>query len=138
MGTKEAERFEEDLDSTEYHDATQEPTRKEETARESQQLPKPVGISGGIGSSSLKECIELLHATVRNSPAPLDSGISLETTDPPQKPLGRTVCKTLLNSSQSLQFSALLYQVVQMSRAVLHPNPTPNLIKTVTGIVMMR
>ena len=84
VGTKEAERFEEDLDSAEYQDANEEPTRKEETARESQQLPKPVGISGGIGSSSLKECIELLNATVRNSPAPLDSGISLETTDPPQ------------------------------------------------------
>ena len=26
VGTKEAERFEEDLDSTEYHDATEEPT----------------------------------------------------------------------------------------------------------------
>ena len=83
MGTKEAERFEEDLDSAEYHDATEEPTRKEEI-RESQPLSKPVGISGGFGSSSLKECIELLNATVRNSPAPLDSGVSLETTDPPQ------------------------------------------------------
>ena len=83
VGTKKAERFEEDLDSAEYHDATEEPTRKEET-RESQPLPRPVGISGGFGSSSLKECIELSNATVRNSPAPLDSGVSLETTDPPQ------------------------------------------------------
>ena len=41
-------------------------------------LLRPVGISGGIGSSSLKECIELLNATERNSPAPLDSGISHE------------------------------------------------------------
>ena len=31
MGTKEAEGFEEDLDSTEYHDATEETARKEET-----------------------------------------------------------------------------------------------------------
>ena len=85
VGTKEAERFEEDLDSTEYHDATEEPTRKEEL-KESQSPPKPVGISGGFGSSSLKECIELLNATVRNSLVPLDSGVSLETTDPPQKP----------------------------------------------------
>ena len=31
VGTKEAERFEEDLDSMEYHDATEEPIKKEET-----------------------------------------------------------------------------------------------------------
>ena len=31
MGTKEAEGFEEDLDTPEYHDATEEPVRKEET-----------------------------------------------------------------------------------------------------------
>ena len=83
MGTKEAERFEEDLDSTEYHDAIEEPTRKEES--EEPQLPlKPGGISGGFGSSSLKECIELLNATVRNSPAPLDSGVGQETAVPSQ------------------------------------------------------
>ena len=84
VGTKEAERFEEDLDSTEYHDATEEPTRKEEL-EESQLPPKPGGIPGGFGSSSLKECIELLHATVRNSPAPLDSGVSQEITGPPHQ-----------------------------------------------------
>ena len=83
VGTKEAERFEEDLDSTEYHDATEEPTRKEES--EEPQIPlKPGGIPGGFGSSSLKECIELLNATVRNSPAPLDSGVGQETTVPSQ------------------------------------------------------
>ena len=83
VGTKEAERFEEDLDSTEYHDATEEPTRKEES--EEPQLPlMPGGISGGCGSSSLKECIELLNATVRNSPAPLDSGAGSEIAVPPQ------------------------------------------------------
>ena len=77
--------FEEDLDSTEYHDATEEPTRKEES--EEPQLPlKPGGISGGCGSSSLKECIELLNATVRNSPAPLDSGAGSEIAVPPHYP----------------------------------------------------
>ena len=34
-----------------------------------------------------------------------------------RKPLGRTVCKTSLNSSQSLQSSVLLCQVIQMSSA---------------------
>ena len=45
---------------------------------------KPGGIQGGFGSSSLKECIELLNATVRNSPAPLDSGVGQETSVPSQ------------------------------------------------------
>ena len=82
VGPKEAERFEEDLDSTEYHDATEEPARKDKKGglEDPQLLPKPGGISGGFGSSSLKECIELLDATVRNSPAPLDSGVGQEPT----------------------------------------------------------
>ena len=83
VGTKEAERFEEDLDSTEYHDATEEPTRKEET-EEPKPQPRPGDIQGGFGSSSLKECTELLNATVRNSPAPLDSGVGRKTTVPSQ------------------------------------------------------
>ena len=43
---KEAERFEEDLDSTEYHDATEELTRKEES--EEPQLPLKPGASQGV------------------------------------------------------------------------------------------
>ena len=45
---------------------------------------RSAGFQGGIGSSSLKECIELLNATVRNSPAPLDSGVGQKITDPSQ------------------------------------------------------
>ena len=65
VGTREAEGFDEDLDSTEYHDAndnTEEPIRKEETESDSQ-VPTSTGFQGGHGSSSLKECIELLSAT---------------------------------------------------------------------------
>ena len=76
VGTKEAERFEEDLDSTEYRDATEEPTQKEET----EEL-RSEGIQGGFGSSSLKECMELLNAIPR---APLDSGVGRKTTVPSQ------------------------------------------------------
>ena len=70
VGTKEAEGFEEDLDSAEYHDATEEPVKREDIDG-TQAMLKSAGFQGGIGSSSLKECIELLNATVRNSPAPL-------------------------------------------------------------------
>ena len=79
VGTKEAERFEEDLDSTEYHDATEEPIKKEETDSNIQQQ-RSTGFQGGYGSSSLKECIELLNATSSYAPAPLDSGLGQNST----------------------------------------------------------
>ena len=77
VGTREAEGFDEDLDSTEYHDAndtTEETTRKEETEADTS-AQKSTGFQGGYGSSSLKECIELLNTTTRIAPAPLDSGV---------------------------------------------------------------
>ena len=83
--TREAEGFDEDLDSTEYHDAndnTDEPIRKEETDADSQ-APKSTDFQGGYGSSSLKECIELLNTTSSIAPAPLDSGVG-KSTGPPQ------------------------------------------------------
>ena len=86
MGTKEAEGFDEDLDSTEYHDAndtTEDLTRKDETDCTVPQQ-RSMGFQGGYGSSSLKECIELLNAAVESAPAPLDSGVSQNSTDPPQ------------------------------------------------------
>ena len=83
VGTKEAEGFEEDLDSTEYHDANDEPTRKDEVDNNSPQQ-RSMGLQGGYGSSSLKECIELLNATITTAPAPLDSGVGQKSTDPPQ------------------------------------------------------
>ena len=88
VGTREAEGFDEDLDSTEYHDAndtTEEPIRKEETLFDTQVLTS-TGVQGGYGSSSLKECIELLNTTSRIAPAPLDSGVG-DSADPPQFPL---------------------------------------------------
>ena len=59
------ERFEEGLDS-EYHDAAEEPADISK--------PEPEHMSyfshGGCGSSSLRECLELLNQTRSNSPAP--------------------------------------------------------------------
>ena len=56
VGTKEAEGFEEDLDSTEYHDASEEPVKKED-ADGTQSSLRSTWFQGGIGSSSLKECL---------------------------------------------------------------------------------
>ena len=83
VGTKEAEGFDEEVDSTEYHDASEELTRKEETESTIPQQ-KSMEFQGGYGSSSLKECIELLNATANSAPAPLDSGVGQNSTDPPQ------------------------------------------------------
>ena len=57
-----------------YHDATDEPHRNEEEER-LEPLPKSMNHHGGFGSESLKECIELLNATISNSPATLHSGV---------------------------------------------------------------
>ena len=74
VGTKEVEGFGEDLDTAEYHDAAEELTRRDESDNtvEPQRLSD---FQGGYGSSSLKECIELLNTTSRIAPAPLNSGI---------------------------------------------------------------
>ena len=77
---REAERFEEGLD-LEYHDASEDPPPhdKPETAQ------GPSSLHGGCGSSSLRECIELLNNTIRNTPATLHFGIeNSELTGPQQ------------------------------------------------------
>ena len=73
------------MDSTEYHDAndtTEETTRKEETEADTS-VQRSTGFQGGFGSSSLKECIELLNTTTKIAPAPLDSGVG-NSADPQQ------------------------------------------------------
>ena len=114
VGTREAEGFDEDLDSTEYHDAndiTEEPIRKEETEADSQ-VPTSTGFQGGYGSSSLKECIELLSTTSRVTPAPLDSGVG-DSADPPQnvknvKNLKGLPTKKVLKTGEMLKLLKML------------------------------
>ena len=73
VGPREAERFEAGLD-LEYRDASENPFVPG--------TPNPVHTSafshGGCGSSSLRECIELLNNTGRNAPATLHSGVKKE------------------------------------------------------------
>ena len=73
VGSGEAEGFDEGLD-LEYHDAAEDPNVLEvgENTQESV-LPH-----GGCGSSSLRECIELLNNTERRAPATCHSGPKME------------------------------------------------------------
>ena len=77
---REAEGFDEGLDH-EYHDASENPSVPEP----SDSMPKSVLSQGGCGSSSLRECIELLNNTERNAPATLHSGVKKEKTSDPQQ-----------------------------------------------------
>ena len=89
VGTKEADRFEEDSDLV-YHDATEESLQHE--PREGSEPVQPSeNFHGGFGSESLKECIELLNATVCNSPATLHSGVGYPKPTGPQQVVSPTV-----------------------------------------------
>ena len=66
---RETEGFDEGLD-LEYHDATDDPCVLEPV----EQMQKSVLSHTGCGSSSLRECIELLNNTERNAPATLHLG----------------------------------------------------------------
>ena len=92
VGTEEAKWFEEGLGTPEYHDAAEEPIRREEVD-DKQPEPGSTGFQGGYGSSSLKECIDLLsakNARPRDTPAPLDSGVDQDSVSPPQLLLENT------------------------------------------------
>ena len=77
----EAEGLEEGLD-LEYHDAAEDPNVLEPE----EQLREPVLSHGGCGSSSLRECIELMSNSERKAPATCHSGPKMENrSGPPQK-----------------------------------------------------
>ena len=104
VGTREAEGFDEDLGSLEYHDAnetTEDPTRKDETECTSPQQ-RSTGFQGGYGSSSLKECIELLNTTTKIAPAPLDSGVGKKSPDPLQV-MSPSVEESLTDASATIE-----------------------------------
>ena len=72
---RESEGFDEGLD-LEYHDATEDPRVPEPV----ESTRKSVLSHGGCGSSSLRECIELLNNAEHNALATLHSGVKMENT----------------------------------------------------------
>ena len=76
---REAEGFDEGLD-LEYHDASENPSVPEA----SDFMHKSVLSHGGCGSSSLRECIELLNNTECTGPPTLHSRVKKEKTPDPQ------------------------------------------------------
>ena len=77
---REAERFEEGLD-LEHHDTLENP----QIPGTPEPTHMPSFSHGDCGSSSLRECIELLNNTKRNTPATLHSGVKDEKTSDPQQ-----------------------------------------------------
>ena len=77
---RETEGFDEGLD-LEYHDATDDPRVLEPV----ESMRKSVLSHGGCGSSSPRECIELLNNTERNAPATLRSRVKTENTSDPRQ-----------------------------------------------------
>ena len=98
MDPREAERFEEGLD-LEYRDASENPPVPE--------TPEPTHMPsfshGGCGSSSQRECIELLNNTRRNAPATLHSGVKEEKLSDPQQVMSPNVeeKQTIANATVS-------------------------------------
>ena len=80
VGSGETEGFEEGTDLV-YHDAAEDPN-----VLESEENLREAGLShGGCGSSSLRECIELLNSSSHKSPATCHSGPKMENrSGPPQ------------------------------------------------------
>ena len=76
---RETEGFDEGLD-LEYHDATDDPRVLEPV----EPTQNSVLSHGGCGSSSLRECIELLNNTERNALATLHSRVKMENTSDPR------------------------------------------------------
>ena len=76
----ETEGFDEGLD-LEYHDATEDPNVLEPV----EPMREPVLSHGGCGSSSLRECIELLNNTERNASATCHSGAKMENRSGPRQ-----------------------------------------------------
>ena len=80
VGSRETEGFEEGTDLV-YHDAAEDPNvlESEDTTREA------VLSHVGCGSSSLRECIELLNNPQRKSPATCHSGANMENRSGPRQ-----------------------------------------------------
>ena len=80
VNSREADSVEEGLD-LECHDASENPPVPESPSL----VPKPDFSHRGCGSSSLRECIELLNNTERNAPAALHSRVKKENTSDPRQ-----------------------------------------------------
>ena len=116
VGSGETEGFEEGID-LEYHNAAEDPNvlEPEENTREA------VLSHGGCGSSSLRECIELLNNQQRKSPATCHSGPKMENrSGPPQKTIKTMVLGTRSQEKRGhASFSIFLFVFFDRFRASL-------------------
>ena len=92
----ETEGFDEGLD-LEDHDATEDPPVLEPV----ESMREPVLSHGGCGSSSLRECIELLNNTERKAPATLHSGVKMENRSDPRQVVSPNVKESQTTARQT-------------------------------------
>ena len=96
VGSGETEGFEEGND-LEYHDAAEDPN-----VLESEGNARDAGLShGGCGSSSLRECIELLNSISHKSPATCHSGAKTENEAAPPQVMSPNVEESQTTADQN-------------------------------------
>ena len=98
---RETEGLDEGLD-LEYHDATDDPCVLEPV----EPMQKSVLSPGGCGSSSLRECIELLKNSERNAPATLHSRVKLENASDPLQVMSPNVEESQTTAKRTTSGSA--------------------------------
>ena len=135
VGSEEAEGFDEGLD-LEYHDATEDLNvlQPEEHKRES------VPSHGGCGSSSLRECIELLNNPERKAPATCHSGPKMEKKSGPPQVMspnveeGQTTVKQDPSGSMPSDLSLLKEEPQVQTEQMKSEASTPKLEPSMTDV----
>ena len=115
VGSGETEGFEEGTDLV-YHDAAEDPNvlESEENSREA------VLSHGGCGSSSLRECIELLNNPQRKSPATCHSGPKMENGSGPPHFQHNSAKRAFCNNAKKKKIVGVVLGVTQPSSATKH------------------
>ena len=78
---------------------------------------RSTGFQGGYGSSSLKECIDLLNTTTKIGPAPLDSGVGKKSPDPLQV-MSPNVEESLTDAGAQPSSGSISQEAVPMTQTI--------------------
>ena len=131
----ETEGFDEGFD-LEYHDTVEDPNVLELETN----MREPVLSHGGCGSSSLRECVELLHNSERKAPAPCHSGPKMENRSGPPQVMSpnvkesRTTADHISPSSMPGDLPPLKEEPQVQTQRIKSEASTPNLESSMTDV----